>query len=100
MKEFLEQSFAMTCTKNTMMHWMQTPFKSMQVVSIDELRKEPYLRYLRKVYSSSRSGERNADNGEGRVREVRVVIKAATAAQLKRKRHTVAQPVSNEHKMI
>ena len=29
-----------------------------------------------------------------------MVIKAATAAQLKRKWHTVAQPVNNEHKMI
>ena len=34
------------------------------------------------------------------MRGVSVVIKAATAAQLKRKWHTVAQPVSNEHKMI
>ncbi len=26
MKEWFEQSFAMTCTKNTMMYFMQSPF--------------------------------------------------------------------------
>ena len=53
MKEFLEQSLAMTCTKKAMQNFMQTPFKSMVVVSIDELRKEPYLSYIKTVYSDS-----------------------------------------------
>ena len=44
-KERLEQECGVTCTKNTMMHWMQSSFKSKVVASIDELRKEhPYFK--------------------------------------------------------
>ena len=37
-KEFLEQKHGVTCSKNTIMHWMQSPFLSMESVSIDALR--------------------------------------------------------------
>ena len=51
MKEYLEQSLAMTCTKSAMQNFMLTPRKSFAVVTIDELRKAPYLRLLRAYYS-------------------------------------------------
>ena len=38
LKEFLEQTFGRTCSKNTMMHWMQSPFQTLPMVSIDVLR--------------------------------------------------------------
>ncbi len=43
LKEWLEQTLAMTCTKQTMQKCMQTPFSLMDVVSIDVLREEDYL---------------------------------------------------------
>ena len=43
LKEWLEQSLAVTCTKRTMEYFMQTPFKSMAFVSIDILREDEYL---------------------------------------------------------
>ena len=52
-KEWLEQTHGVTCTKNTMMHWMQSPFKSKVVASIDELRKD-HLYFLKTVYNDNR----------------------------------------------
>ena len=46
LKERFERDFSMTCTKNTMMYWKQSPFKSKVVVSIDELRKD-HLHFLK-----------------------------------------------------
>ena len=43
LKERLEQSLAMTCTKQAMQKLMQTPFKSMEFVSIDALREDDKL---------------------------------------------------------
>ena len=43
LKEWLEQSLAMTCSKCTMERFMQKPFNSMVVVSIDVLREDEYL---------------------------------------------------------
>ena len=40
LKERFERDVSMTCTKNTMMHWMQSYFRSKVVASIDELRKD------------------------------------------------------------
>ena len=42
-KEYLEQKFGVACSKNTMMHWMQSPFDSMESVSIDALRGIDYM---------------------------------------------------------
>ena len=42
-KEFLEQKHGVTCSKNTMMQWMQSPFLSMESVSIDALRGINYM---------------------------------------------------------
>ena len=42
-KQWLEQSLAMTCTKRAMQNVMQTLFNSMEVVSIDVLREDEYL---------------------------------------------------------
>jgi hypothetical protein len=50
-KEFLEQRFQVTCSKNTMMHFMQSPVSSMESVSIDVLRTENYINVLKAVYS-------------------------------------------------
>ena len=37
LKELLERKFSMTCSKRTMQTWMQSPFDSMESVSIDAL---------------------------------------------------------------
>ena len=51
LKEWLEQTLAMTCTKRTMEYFMQTPFKSLVVVSIDVLREDEHLHFLKTVYN-------------------------------------------------
>ena len=38
LREFLEQTYGRTCSKNTMKQWMQSPFETMEMVSIDVLR--------------------------------------------------------------
>ena len=43
LKKWLEQTLAMTCAKWAMRNFMQTPFKTMAVVSIDVLREDEYL---------------------------------------------------------
>ena len=53
LKERFERGFSMTCTKNTMMHWMQSPLPSKVVASMDELR-EDHLYFLKTVYNDKR----------------------------------------------
>ena len=43
LKEWLEQALASTCSKPAMQKCMQSPFKTMRLVSIDELRDESYV---------------------------------------------------------
>ena len=43
LKEALEQSLAMTCTKEAMRTFMQTPSKSMKAVDFDTLRQDEYV---------------------------------------------------------
>ena len=43
LKEWLEQTLAMTCTKWPMRNCMQTPFSLLDVVSIDALRENDYF---------------------------------------------------------
>ena len=50
-KEFLEQRLGATCSLNTMIHWMQAPFRSLPMVSIDELSSEEHFNFLKAVYS-------------------------------------------------
>ena len=45
LKEFLELQLGATCSKNTMMHFMQSPFLSMEIVSIDVLRGDDYINF-------------------------------------------------------
>ena len=42
LKEWLEQTHGVTCTKKAMQNLMQTPFKSMVIVSIDVLCEDKY----------------------------------------------------------
>ena len=49
--EWLEQTLAMTCTKWAMRNVMQTPFKTMAVVSIDVLREDEHIYCLKTVYN-------------------------------------------------
>ena len=51
LKEWLEQTLAMTCTKRTMEYFMQAPFKSMEFASIDALREDEYVYLLKTVYN-------------------------------------------------
>ena len=49
--DFLEQKHGVTCSRNTMMHWMQAPFVSMESVSIDALSGIDHMNFLKDVYS-------------------------------------------------
>ena len=51
MKEFLEQKLGVSCSKRTMLTFMETPFISMEGVSIELLRGEDYLNLLKAIYS-------------------------------------------------
>jgi hypothetical protein len=53
LKEFLEQTYGCTCSKNAMMHWMQSPFQTFPMVSIEELRGD----YGRPVRSTCLGGD-------------------------------------------
>ena len=46
-KEFLEQKHGVACSKKTIMHWMQSPFLSMESVSIDALRGNEYVIFVK-----------------------------------------------------
>ena len=52
MKEFLEQTFQVTCSKRAMQNFMQQPFAGMEKLTIETLQQEKFLSFLREAYAA------------------------------------------------